>query len=35
LNRRPLPKSSAWLFFTGFFMTAPEIRHPVFGQQTR
>ena len=27
LNRRPLPKNRAKQFFTGFFMTAPEIRH--------
>ena len=27
LNRRPLPKNRAKQPFTGFFMTAPEIRH--------
>jgi hypothetical protein len=27
LNRRPLPNDGAKPPFTGFFMTAPEIRH--------
>ena len=27
LNRRPLPKNHAKWSFTGFFKTAPEIRH--------
>ena len=27
MNRRPLPRFSAKLNLTGFFMTAPEIRH--------
>jgi hypothetical protein len=35
LNGRPLPKSRAGRFFTGFFMTAPELRHTPKGQQTR